>query len=146
MGYQRQVESSMLHLTRQIELIGFAELRAAQVLLVFKLPTEFGEYQTPLAYIQWFRGFSATDQTVGMHRISVSTRNGGYGNTSVIPITHIARSCHLIPVFGQEIDHSWMAANVLKKSPYFFLNPYLRHLDFFLHRYLQDSTESDDVQ
>jgi hypothetical protein len=116
------------------------ELRAAQVLMVFKLPTEFGDYPTPLAYIQWFRGFSSKDQTVGMHKISPSTRNG-HINTSIIPITHIARSCHLIPVFGKDIDSSWTWENVLRESPDFFLNPYLRHLDFFLHRYLQDTTE-----
>jgi len=113
-------------------------------LLIFKLPTELGYYQTPLAYIQWFRDFSAKDQTIGMHKTSLSTRSGGYGNTSIIPITQVMRSCHLVPVFGKEVDRSWTRKNVLKKSPYFFLNPYLRHLDFFLYRYLQDSTEPDN--
>ena len=79
-----------------------------------------------------------------MYKISLSTRNGGYGNTSIVPITHIVRSCHLVPVFGKEIDHSWTRENALTKSPDFFLNPYLRHLDFFLLRCL-DTTEGDAV-
>ena len=78
-----------------------------------------------------------------MHKISQSTRSGGYGNTSIIPISHIARSCHLLPMFGKEIDHLWTHENVLKKSASFFLNPYLCHLDFFLLHYLQDAMELD---
>ena len=113
------------------------------MILIFKLPTEFGDYPTPLAYVQWFRGFSAKDETVGMYKVSLSTRNGGYGNTAIIPITHIVRSCHLVPVFGKEIDRLWTCENVLKQSSHFFLNPYLCHLDFFLLRYLQDTAEDD---
>ena len=45
-------------------------------------------------------------------------------------------------MFGKEIDHSWTHENILKKSPVFFLNPYLCHLDFFLLRYLD--TMGDD--
>ena len=112
-------------------------------MLIFKLPMEFGDFPTPLAYVRWFRGFSAKDQTVGMYKISPSTRNGGYANTSIIPITHIVRGCHLVPVFGKEIDHSWTCENALNRSADFFLNPYLRHLDFFLLRYLD--TVGDDA-
>jgi len=73
-----------------------------------------------------------------MYKVSMSTRDGGYANASIIPITHIVRSCHLIPAFGDRIDYSWTQDNVLKKSLDFFLNPYLRHLDFFLLRYVDD--------
>lgn len=83
-----------------------AELRAAQVHAIFKLPEELGEFSTPLAYIQWFRKFTSKDQTVNMYKISPSTQGGGYGNTSIVPITHIARSCHLIPTFGETMDRS----------------------------------------
>lgn len=80
-----------------------------------------------------------------MYKISPSTRRGGFANTSIVPITHIVRSCHLVPVFGKEIDHSWTHENVLKKSSDFFLNPYLHHLDFFLLRYLDSDATEDDV-
>ena len=76
------------------------------------------------------------DQAVDMYKISPSTRSGGYGNTSIIPITHIIRSCHLIPVFGETMDCLLTHETALKNSPAVFLNPYLRHLDFFLLHYL----------
>lgn len=105
--------------------------------MVFRLPQELGSYPTPLAYVEWFRGFTAEDPTVGMYRISRSTRNGGQANTAIVPIDRIARSCHLLPVFGDEIDPSWKQHNIYGKCPDFFLNPYLRHLDFTLLRYFQ---------
>jgi hypothetical protein len=77
-----------------------------------------------------------------MYRTSPSTRDGGHANLSIIPITHIVRSCHLIPVFGREVDHSWTHENILKKASDFFLNPYIRHLDFFLLRYLDTMEDS----
>jgi len=104
--------------------------------MIFMLPEELGEFSTPLVYVQWFRNFISKDQTVDMYKISLSTRSGGYGNTSIIPITHIARSCQLIPVFGETMDRSFTRETMLKNSPAVFLNPYLRHLDFFLLRYL----------
>jgi len=103
--------------------------------VVFRLPEEFGSYPTPLAYIEWFRGLTVEDPTVSMFKISRSTRNGGKINTAIIPIDRIARSCHLIPVFGNIIDPTWNQNNVYTECSEFFLNPYLRHLDFTLLRY-----------
>lgn len=122
------------------------ELCAAQVILIFNLPAQLGEYSTPLAYVRWFRKFSTTrkDQATNMYNVAASTRDGGYANTSIIPITHIVRSCHLIPVFGNQVDDSWTHENVLKKSSKFFLNPYLRHLDFFLLRYVTVDNSHQD--
>jgi hypothetical protein len=119
------------------------ELRAAQVHVIFKLPEELGELSTPLAYVQWFRKFTSKDPVVDMYKISPSTRGGGHGNTSIIPITHLARSCHLMPVFGETMDRSLTQRTALKNSPAVFLNPYLRHLDFFLLRYL-DNTAGEE--
>ena len=115
------------------------ELRAAQVHLIFKV--ELGECSTPLAYVQWFRKFTLKDQTVDMYKTSPSTRKG-YGNTSIIPMAHIARSCHLIPVFGERMDRSLTHDTALKNSVAVFLNPYLHHLDFFLLRYLNDTGDN----
>ena len=120
------------------------ELCAAQVLLIFKLPAALGDYPTPLAYVWWYRRFLTKDKITNMYKVLPSTRNGGYGNLSVIPITHIVRSCHLIPVFGKQVDYSWMHKNILRVSPEFLLNPYLHHLDFFLLHYL-DAAETDSA-
>lgn len=143
-GYQGLVQWQE-HSTRCTGLTVPTELCAAQVLLIFRLPTKFGDYPTPLAYVRWFRRFSAKDQTIGMYKIAPSTRSGGYPNNSIIPITHIVRSCHLVPTFGKEIDHSWTHENVLKKASDFFLNPYLRYLDFFLLRYLDSDVTEDSM-
>lgn len=113
--------------------------------MIFSLPKEFADYPTPLAYIWWFRGISSRDRALGMYKIAASTRGGGHANTAVIPITHIVRSCHLIPAFGEQIDRSWTRENILRQSANFFLNPYVRHLDFFLLRYLDTADDSDKI-
>jgi hypothetical protein len=70
-----------------------------------------------------------------MYKTSRSSRQH-HRNASIIPVSQIARSCHLIPVFGQEIDARWTTHNVLEESKEFYVNHYLRHLDFVLMRYL----------
>ena len=55
---------------------------------------------------------------------------------SIIPISQIACSCHLIPVFHWEIDAWWTTSNVLVESREFFVNHYLCHLEFALMQYL----------
>lgn len=70
-----------------------------------------------------------------MYKTSRSSRQRRR-NASIIPVSQIARSCHLIPVFGQEIDPQWTINNVLEESKEFYVNHYLRHLDFVLMRYL----------
>ena len=115
------------------------ELRAAQIILIFNLPSEFGECPTPLAYVRWFRRFSpVTDQRLGMYKTSVSAPAKGY---AIIPITSIVRSCHLLPVFEDQFDETGTDNDVDERS-HFFLNPYLRHIDFFLFRFLDTSGSS----
>lgn len=70
-----------------------------------------------------------------MFSISRSTRNHRR-RASIIPITHIERTCHLIPVWGSAMDKSWTQGNVLQHSQRFFVNPYLRHSDFVIFRML----------
>ncbi len=77
------------------------------------------------------------DPDTGMFKISKSTRNHRR-RASIIPITQIIRSCHLLPVWGKRVDRTWNTRNVLDKCPRFHLNPYLRDHDFVLLRYLQD--------
>jgi hypothetical protein len=72
-----------------------------------------------------------------MHQVSLSSR-AHRQRSSIIPITEIVRSCHLIPVFGRKANPGWTSATVLDLCPKFYLNPYLRHHDFYLLRYLVD--------
>jgi len=52
-------------------------------------------------------------------------------------ITHSSViSVHLIPKFGWVMDVTWSADNILEVCKTFFVNPYVRHLNFLLLRYL----------
>ncbi|KAJ7290123.1 hypothetical protein C8J57DRAFT_1164296 [Mycena rebaudengoi] len=112
-------------------------LRVARIRVIFKLPEEYDVYRHPLAYIDWYKPLQAPVPDIGMHQLSLSSRNHRQ-NSTIIPINQIVRSCHLIPVFGRHIDRTWSADTVLDNCKYFYLNPYLRHHDFFLFRYLVD--------
>ncbi|KAJ7458309.1 hypothetical protein B0H11DRAFT_1873281 [Mycena galericulata] len=111
-------------------------LGVARVRVIFRLPSDFGDYHSgPLAYVDWYKPLRAPVEGIGMHLVSLSSRNLRQ-NSSIIPISDIARSCHLIPVFGKVVNPTWAAETVLDQCKSFYLNPYLRHYDFFLFRYL----------
>jgi hypothetical protein len=116
-------------------LILVSDLCTAQVRLLFNLPVEYGSFSEPLAYVEWFKPLRTRDPHHGMFKISRATRQH-QRYRSIIPVSHIARSCHLIPVFGPEVRPEWNTNNVLEESKEFYLNHYLRHLDFVLFRYL----------
>ncbi|KAL1715521.1 hypothetical protein EV715DRAFT_207209 [Schizophyllum commune] len=112
-------------------------LRAARVRLIFKLPPSIAEFPHPLAYVDWFTPFKPRSTDLGMFSIAPST-TAGRRTSSIVPVTQLVRSCHLSPLFGSAVPDGWTAANVLDKAPRFYLNPYLRHHDFYLLRYLYD--------
>ncbi len=72
-----------------------------------------------------------------MFKVSHSTRSFRR-NASIIPVTQIIRSCHLLPTWGKRVDPMWTSKNVLDKCTHFFVNPYLRHHNFVLFKYLQE--------
>ncbi len=108
---------------------------------IFDLPGRLFEgtsdvvIKSPLAYIEWFTPFHAKDTSTGMYIISHSTRQH-YRHAAIVPITDIVRTCHLIPVWGSEMNCTWNSDNVLDQAKRFILNPYLQHEDFILMRYL----------
>jgi hypothetical protein len=114
-------------------------LRVAQVRLIFDLPAEFSQYDHPLAYVHWYTPLRHTpnDLDTNMFTISRSSHNHRQ-RASIIPVTKIIRSCHLAPKFGRKMPNTWSSSTVLDDATTFFLNPYLRHHDFFLLRYLLD--------
>ncbi|KAJ6616697.1 hypothetical protein B0H10DRAFT_2389376 [Mycena sp. CBHHK59/15] len=112
-------------------------LRVAQVRVIFRLPDDFGIYSDPLAYVDWFKPLQSPVANVGMHQVSLSSRSH-HQNSSIIPITDIVRSCHLIPIFGHSANPTWTTDNVLDQCKSFYLNPYLRHHNFFVFHYLVD--------
>ncbi|KAJ7862571.1 hypothetical protein B0H13DRAFT_1900002 [Mycena leptocephala] len=112
-------------------------LGVARVRVIFKLPEHHGNYPDPLVYIDWFKPLTTPVANLEMYRVSLSTRMR-HQKSEIIPITDIVRSCHLIPRFGRRIDPTWTSENVLDRFKEFYLNPYLRHHDFFLFRYSVD--------
>ncbi|KAH7867867.1 uncharacterized protein C8R40DRAFT_998479, partial [Lentinula edodes] len=54
----------------------------------------------PLVYVEWFTPLRKLDKVTQMYRVERSMR-GKIRNSSIIPITYIARSCHLVPFYGK---------------------------------------------
>lgn len=103
--------------------------------VIFSLPSEYGNFEHPLAYVEWFTSFNALVPDLEMYQVSRSTRSHRRC-ASIIPVSQIERSVHLIPKFGRVMDVTWNADNILEVCKTFFVNPYVRHLDFLLLRYL----------
>ncbi|KAJ6629711.1 hypothetical protein B0H10DRAFT_1293965 [Mycena sp. CBHHK59/15] len=90
-------------------------------------------YSVPLVYIEWYKPLTQFDEDLGMYKISPSTQ-AHRRRASIIPVTQISRSCHLIPRFGRAIDRTLTTDDVLDRCKMFYLNCYLRHIDFILFR------------
>jgi hypothetical protein len=87
MGSYRLYSASQLlhHLT--IILLG---LTVGQVRVIFQLPGEFGIFQHPLAYVEWFTAFQTPVADLDMYKLSRSFRHHRRRAT-IIPVTQIER-------------------------------------------------------
>ncbi|KAI9068219.1 hypothetical protein FKP32DRAFT_1562189 [Trametes sanguinea] len=120
-----------------------ARLRVARVRVIFDLPRMYDARAIgitgPLAYVEWFMPFHAVDEVTGMYVVSPSTRQRRR-YASVIPLSDIERTCHLIPCWGKQIQRRVVVGDVLDNTGMkFFVNPYLRHEDFVLLRPLTNT-------
>ena len=104
-----------------------------QVRVIFELPLEYGRFDIPLAYIEWYTPLQLYIPSLGMYQVTRSFRNR-YRRASIIPVDQIVRSCHLIPKFGKKIGRTWNAENVLDSADTYYLNPDLRLHDFIHFR------------
>ena len=108
-------------------------LRVGQVRAIFQLPKTLGSYPDPVLYIQWFTPLRKIDEDTQMYRVERSSHNKAQ-NSSIIPITQVSRTCHLIPYSGKAHEHRWTSETVLEQCHSFHLNPYLRLSDYVLLR------------
>ncbi|GLB39210.1 putative zn-finger domain-containing protein [Lyophyllum shimeji] len=112
-------------------------LRVAQVRLIFRLSEDPSSFREPLLYVHWFKPLGTFNNDLGMYQTSFSTRNHQQ-RAGIITASEVFASCHLIPRFGRAVDPTWEPHSVFNHSPSFYLNPYLRHFDFYNLRYLLD--------
>ncbi|KAJ7168730.1 hypothetical protein C8R46DRAFT_897819, partial [Mycena filopes] len=104
-----------------------------RVRAIFALPVEYGRLDVPLAYVEWYKPLTQLDTDLGMYKITPAFHNRR-PRASIIPITLLSRSCHLIPRFPHTVDRTLTTDDVLDRCKAFYLNCYLRHIDFVLLR------------
>jgi hypothetical protein len=75
-----------------------------------------------LAYVEWFSPFPINPEPD--HQLFKITRplDAHQRQASIIPVTRIQRSVHLIPMFGPRVPQSWASDNVMDKCETFFVN------------------------
>ena len=73
-----------------------------------------------LAYVEWYTALSQTDPNHGMFKISLKKDNNGDHVCSIVPISNLQCSMHLLLKFGPVAPPEWTSSNVLDTCQTFF--------------------------
>lgn len=109
--------------------------RVGRIRVIFSMPPSISEAVFPgiavpkhLAYVEWYTKFlQHPDANHGMYKISLqcdrnSSSKNGIG--SIVAVSDLVRSVHLLPFFGPYANPEWTSKNVLDLCKYFFVNPF----------------------
>lgn len=108
-----------------------AGLRIAQIRVLFKLPSQYGKFPHPLAYVEWFRPFTTRDEATGLYKVARSTRNR-VRHSEVISVNSILQACHLAPKYGSmPVDKSCNYLDMLETGTDTFLFNHYNDLRVF---------------
>ena len=109
-------------------------MRIGQVRVIFSLPESSSKYLFPsgklpphhLAYIEWFSCFQLhPDPHLKMYKVSRSITADGERLASIVPVSLIQRSVHLIPKWGRKAEGiAWTSDSVLEQCDVFYLNSF----------------------
>jgi hypothetical protein len=110
-----------------------AGFHVGQIHLVFSIPASEIQFSFPptnqppkhLMYVEWFTPFPGTlDPRHSMYKISQLIK---YDKrvASIIPVSNITHSIHLMPRFGVIALQHWTSDNVLEECDTFFINCYI---------------------
>jgi len=117
-------------------MINLLDYCIGRVRCVFSLPPASERLFTPLAapshlaYVEWFTPFSKLKpgQHHGLYTVSRILTNG-IVRASIIPVTLIEASAHLIPKCGPVAPREWKSSNVLDLATSFYVNSFsIRHM------------------
>ncbi|KAG2031147.1 hypothetical protein BDR03DRAFT_994793 [Suillus americanus] len=87
-----------------------------------------------LAYIEWFSPFAlAPDRHHSLYKVSRSFL-GGAKVASIVPLSKIVRSAHLLPNFGAVVPREWSSDTVLDDCDTFWLNSYLDRFTYCIFK------------
>ena len=105
--------------------------RVGRIRVIFKLPKAAQQQLLPdviapghLAYIEWFTAFTERDPVHGMYTVKRCRDIQGARLASVIEVSQIRRSCHLLPMFENAAPREWTSSTVLDKCENFLVNPF----------------------
>lgn len=85
-----------------------------------------GLKQKHFAYVEWYTPFKKApmDQGSRLFKIKCLYDSNGKQKTSIVPVSYIRQSVHLLPKFGPVVPVHWTSSNVLDEAEAFYVNPF----------------------